>query len=64
VIGVSRYDQSHDVDQNQEVRSESGYTTGVISFDRSQAYDRSHVLRQESGIRLESCLSTGVRHMI
>jgi hypothetical protein len=64
MTGVSRYDQSHHVDQNQEVRPKSGYTTEVISSDRSQEYNRSHVLRPESGIRPKSRLPTGVGHTI
>jgi hypothetical protein len=55
VTGVSRYHQSRDIDQNQEVRPESGYTTGVghttevASSNRSQAYDWSRIFRPESG---------------
>jgi hypothetical protein len=54
----------HMHDWNRKVRLESGYTTRVISSDRSRAYFQSHVLRPESGIRSESCLPIGVGHMI
>jgi hypothetical protein len=60
VIGVRRYDQSHDIDQSRKVRAGSGYTTGVVSsdrswtYDRSQAYDQNCVFRLEAGIRPES----------
>jgi hypothetical protein len=54
VIGVSRYDQSHDVEQNREVQPESLYMTGVISSDRSRTYDRSRIFQPESDIRPKS----------
>jgi hypothetical protein len=50
------HDQSRDIDRSREVRPESGYTTGVISSDRS------HIFRSESGIQPESRLPTGVGH--
>jgi hypothetical protein len=45
--GVVMHDQSrgvdwsHDGNQSQEVRSESGYMIGIISSDRSRAYNQS-----------------------
>jgi glycine/serine hydroxymethyltransferase len=55
--GVSRYDQSRDVNQSREVRLELGSATGV------GIYHRSHIFSLESGKRLESHLPTGVGYM-
>jgi hypothetical protein len=50
-------DRSRDINRSREVRPESGYTTGVISFDQSRTYDRSRTYNQSRDIpALYACI--------
>jgi hypothetical protein len=42
LVGAVMRDRSRDVDRNQDVRPESGYTIRVMSFDQSWEDDQSH----------------------